>query len=221
MIEITRKEFESYSEFGKCEHPDQTMGELMKIIAKLGEKFLHGAGLNKEREAFVAVLFVYAIRKHSKREWFIQQIQDPPDFYVISPTDRPLKEKPLDRLEVEIVEIRDNNLDSAIKTLERTKLINYTPAFGTILLIFINSKIGIHVLKELNVWIVKNKNRFAIFSEVYILFLGKFTPETAMSYTLVNVFKIWAEPCALKEEFNKGILFPHPLIDKYKVKFTD
>lgn len=222
MIEITRKEFERYSIMGKLFHPDQIMSGLIDIISEIGPtKFLRGAGFNKERDAFIGVLFCYAIRKWSQREWFIQQIQDPPDFYVISPTDRSIKERPVDRIGVELVEIMDESIDLAISTLERTKLSNYFPSEGTALLIFINSKISILNLKEFSLWIVRNKEKFSSFSEVYILFMGTSYQEIGMNYTLVNVLKAWSQCCILKDEFGNGVLFPHCLIDKYKIKFVD
>jgi hypothetical protein len=219
MREISKTEFDNHSDLGKPTHPDHIMGGLIDLIRKIGtKKFLHGSGLNKERDSFVAVLFTYAIRKWSHREWYIQQIQDPPDFHIISPTDRPTKEKPIDRLGVEIVELKDETVEVAISTLERTKLTNYAPGEGTVLLIFINSKIGLVNLKDFSIWIARNQDKFKAFSEIYILFLSQFTPETALDYTLVNVLKVWSQHIVLKEEFNKGVLFPHPLIDKFGVK---
>lgn len=219
MKELTKKEFEDLSSLGKSLHPDRLMCNLVDLISEIGStKFLHGAGLNKDRDSFVAVLFAYAIRKWSKREWFVQQIQDPPDFYLISPTDRTIKEKPVDRAGVEVVEIKDKTLEAVIETLERTKLTNYDPGEGTILLIFINSEVGLENLELLNIWIVNNREKFSVFSEIYILFINQFTTETIVSYTVVNALKAWAVSCKLIEDFNKGIIYPHPLIDKYMVK---
>ncbi len=222
MREISKTEFDNYSDFGKSAHPDHIMHGLIDLIGKIGTaRFLHGAGLNKERDSFVAVLFTYAIRKWSHREWYIQQIQDPPDFHIISPTDRSTKEKPIDRLGVEIVELKDETLEAVINTLERTKLTNYAPEEGTVLLIFINSKIGLINLKDFSIWIAKNQDKFKAFSEIYILFLSQFTLETAVDYTLVNVLKVWSQHVLLKEEFNKGIVFTHPLLDKFGAKIKE
>lgn len=219
MREINKTEFDKHSDLGKSAHPDHIMGDLIHLIGKIGAtKFLYGAGLNKERDSFVAVLFAYAVRKWSHREWYIQQIQDPPDFYISSPTDRPTKEKPIDRLGVEIVELRDETVEAAISTLERTKLTNYIPDKGTVLLIFINSKIGFGNLKDFSIWIARNQDKFKAFSEIYILFLGQFTPETVLDYTLVNILKVWSQHIVLKKEFGRGVLFMHPLLDKYGVK---
>lgn len=78
---ISRKIFERADPLAKSQHPDQVLIGLLSFITNIGSRrFLTGAGYNKEIESWVAVLFTYALRKWLKREWFIQQISDPPIF---------------------------------------------------------------------------------------------------------------------------------------------
>lgn len=177
---------------------------------------MNGAGYNKERDAMISVFFAYAIRKWSKREWFIQQVDDPPDFFMISPTNR--AKKPVDRLGVEIIEIRDKEINEAINTLERSKLEKYVPSKGTVLLVFLNNTNAVKVGIGLVEWAVENRSLFENFSELYFLYLIHFSPEDTWTYKIINIFKKWSQVCNLSEEFNKGIIYPHPLIDKHKVK---
>ena len=113
-----KDEFEKIDSLVKSQHPDYILSELIKLIPEISsQKFLNGAGYNKERDSFVSILFTYAIRKWSQREWFIQQISDPPDFYIISPTNRAIKDKPMDRMGIEIVEIKtENGNENNLKT---------------------------------------------------------------------------------------------------------
>jgi hypothetical protein len=162
------------------------------------------------------------MRKWSRREWFLQQLKDdPPDFNMLSPTEDVSRKKPIDYLSIEIVELRDGTLEEALGTLNRTKLTNYLPQKGMILLIYINSTIGLLKLKELNTWVIKNKEKFSNFGEVYMLLFHSFSSEKAVTYSVVNLFKQWSQTCSLLEEFNKGIVYNHPLIEKHKVKLKD
>lgn len=223
MKSISREEYERVDPISKSKHPDQILTQLVLVIEKIGsEKFLSGAGYNKERDSLVSVLFAYGLRKWSQREWFLQQISDPPDFHMISPTDRP--KKPIDRFGVEIVEIREGNSVDAIEILERAKLTHYFPGRGTRLLIFLNNtnttnavKVGSRILE----WALKNKDKFSEFSEVYLLFIISFSKDKILTYRVINLFNPWSETCYLSDEFNKGIVFPHPLIDKHAVKIVE
>lgn len=217
---ITKKEFEKYDPLARSQHPDQVLHGLLSFVTdNSSHEFLTGAGYNKERESLVAILFTYAIRKWSQREWFIQQISDPPDFYMISPTNRPIK--PLDRVGIEIVEIKTESPEEAIKTILRTKLENYFPSHGTMLLVFLNSPNAIRVGQEINRWAIWNKEKFSRFTELYFLYLMSFSPTKTWTYRIINGFKAWNQVCNLSEEFNKGIIFPHPLIDKFEVKIVN
>lgn len=217
---ISQEGLEKLDPLKKSEHPDQVLVRLLSFVDSIGSvKFLTGAGYNKERDLLVAILFAYAIRKWSRREWFIQQLTDePPDFYLISPSDRPFSERPVDRAGIEIVEIRTGEPQEAIQIIQRTKIENYLPPRRTFLLIFLNTRQAVRVGLELSRWALQNPEKFRHFSEVYFLYLISFSPITTWTYRILNLFKHWYQICVLSEEFNKGIIFPHPLIDKHQVK---
>jgi|SRR3989344_437350 len=222
MKQIKKSEFEKYDPLTKSQHPDYVLSGLLKLILKIGtQKFLNGAGYNRDRDSFVSILFTYAIRKWSKREWFIQQISDPPDFYVISPTNRATKDKPIDCMGVEIIEIKAESTDEAIVTVLQSKLKNYAPGSGTALLVFLNNKNAIRVGSQLSTWAVRNREKFNNFSELYFLYLESFSSTTTWAYRVINIFKVWEQKCVLSEEFKKGILFPHDLIDKYHFRIIE
>lgn len=223
MIKITQKEFEKRSPLEKSSHPDYMMGEVLKTVQRVGSgKFLQGAKFQKDRESFIACLFTYAVRKRLKREWYIQLIDDdPPDFRILAPSDRSIKEKPINVIGVEIVEMRESTLDLATKNLERTKLTNYAPPSNTALLIFVNSEVLAQDLPALNLWIKNNLNKFSNFAKIYLLSLDKFSTANALEYTVIDAIDIRIEKCVLKDEFGKGIIYPHPLLDKFKVEIID
>lgn len=222
MKDIKKRDFDKKPESTKSEHPDHLMKRLLDKMASIETKdFLTKAGLNQERELFIAVLFAYAIRKWSNREWFIQKGEDPPDFYVVSPTERKIKERPMDKIAVELVEMRTGILEDAISCLERTKLTNYCLESGTILLIFINATTSISTIEQLTIWIVRNREKFSVFSEIYILYIVSFSKEFAIVYNLVNILKVWHQDCNLSEEFNRGIRFNHKLIEDYLVNIVE
>lgn len=217
---ISRTEYNKQDPLAKSQHPDQVLLGLLSFIEGIGShKFLTGAGYNTERDSLIAVLFAYAIRKWTRQEWFLQQITDPPDFYMISPTSR--SRKPLDRMGIEVVEIKTVNPEEAIEIIQRTKLQNYAPGRGTTLLVFLNCTNAIRVGSELCRWSIQNREKFNKFSELYFLYLMSFSPDTTWTYRIINIFKPWNQVCNLSEEFNKGVIFPHPLINKYQVKITE
>ena len=122
---------------------------------------------------------------------------------------------------IEIVEVKSENPDEVIRIIERTKLENYTLAPGTSLLVSLNNKNAIRIGSRFSIWAARNREKFIHFSELYCLHLESFSPITTWTYWLVNVFKPWSQKCVLSDEFNKGILFPHPLIDKYQFKIIE
>lgn len=63
MKEIKEDEFKKYDSLGKSQHPDSVLAGLFELIPRIGtQKFLNGAGYNKERDSFVSALFTYAVR---------------------------------------------------------------------------------------------------------------------------------------------------------------
>lgn len=203
-------------------HPDDILKELLNLIKKIGAKnFLHGAGQNRERDAFVGCLFAYAVRKYQRREFFFQQNSDPPDFELIAPTERALREGPFDHFNIEIVTVppmvdtSDQKLDYATDLLSRTKFSpEYKPDPGTILLVFINATCGTALSDELASWVIKNKP--PEFGEVMCIYLLSVSAERSFTYivkSLIHPEISWT--LNLKEEFNQGTIYPHPLIGKF------
>lgn len=218
MRRLKQSEINAVDPLIKSLHPDYVMANLVDLVNAIGvHKFLHGAGHNKDRETLVSVLFAYAIRKWSRREWFIQQIDDPPDFYVVSPTDRSVKERPVDRYGVEIIEINTDDPKEAITTVENVKLKDYAVTPRPALLMFLNTTNAIAVGRALSVWAVRERERFNNFTELYCLHLISFSSQTLWSWQLLNVFRPWSVQCVFTEEFNKGVVYPHALIEKLGV----
>lgn len=222
-MDSVNEELNQYDPRLKWMHPDAKLKGIIKLILRIGaKKFLEGAGLNKEREGFLSCLFAYALRKRTKKEYFLQQEEDPPDFSMIAPSDRPFKEKPFDNFNVEIVEIpilvkdKEDKLQFSIDLIKNKKLDEYYLQEGTFLLIFINSDSASGLATGIAEFVQNNQNLFKRYGEVYILFITSFNAREVMGFTLVNVIKKWDVLLSLKEEFNKGILFKHPVFERVK-----
>jgi hypothetical protein len=220
---ITKAEAQKVDENLRHTHPNAILKELVDLITRIGaSKFLHGAGLNKERDAFVACMFSFAIRAHVGAECYIQQINDPPDFALLIPTKRPTKEKPFDFAQVEIVEItqavdkEEDKLGYVVKILMSTKLTNYAPEKGTILLIFLNTSNSLVIQPLLIKWYEENKKLFDNFGEVFTIHINSSDEKVGLVYTVTSVTREWKVTQTLnKEVSNKGI--PDKLIEKYGV----
>ena len=121
---------------------------------------------------------------------------------------------------VEVIEIKTEDPEEAINIIKRSKLENYAPALGVSLLVYLNTKNAIRIGQQFMAWAIQNKELFRYFFETYCLFIESFCPKATPNYRVVNIFKGWYQKANLSEEFNKGILFPHPLIDKHSIKIV-
>lgn len=216
------KKLGEYDPFLVHKHPDDLLKEIFILIKKIGaEKFLHSAGYNKERDGFMACLFAYAMRKFQQKEWFIQQVGDPPDFEMIALTGRATKDKPFDHAMVELVSIpqdidkTEDKLGYVVDVLKKTKINEkYRLEEGTILLIFINASCGPILSGDLSKWVSKNKPKY--FGEILCIYILSVSLEDSFIY----VVKSLTRPenlltIKLKDEFNKGIIFDHLLLRKF------
>lgn len=204
-------------------HPNAILKELVDLIGRIGaSRFLHGAGLNKERDGFIACIFSFAIRAHVGVECYIQQINDPPDFALLIPTERPIREKPFNYARVEIVEItqavdsQEDKIGYVTGILTATKLTNYAPEQGTILLIFLNTANSLVIQPPLFNWYRENKQLFDNFGEVFTIHINSSDEKVGLIYTVTSVTREWTITQVLNEEVGrKGI--QDKLIEKYGV----
>ena len=203
-------------------HPRKVFEECYETLKKVGARnFLKSPKYKKEFEKFVAVLFTFGVRKFTKREWYLQQIGDPPDFELMTASDRETKDKPVDHAMIELVtipEIVDSQQDKfkfTIDILEKGKLAShYQPEKGIILLIFLNSLSGPILSEQLSEYFLTNYNNK--FKNVWCLYLLSIDPILSVRYIVKQLLpnKEVVE-CALKEELSEGIKYPHPLLDKF------
>lgn len=204
-------------------HPNAILKELVDLIIQIGgAEFLNGPKYNKQRDALIACMFAYAIRAFTGREAYIQQIEDPPDFALLLPTDRTTKEIPFDYAQVENVQVpthvdqEPNKLEFTKDLLLRTKLTNYFPAKGTLLLIHLNATSALQILPGLKVWYQQNQELFKQFGEVFIFYINSVTVDNSITYTVISLRSDWSITQNILEE-NKRKVINHPLLDKWGV----
>lgn len=222
---ISKEEAEKIDPNLKHTHPSALFKDLIDLIRKIGsKKFLHGAGYNTERDAFVACLFTYAIRVYRKGECYIQQVGDPPDFELLCLTDRSTKDKPFDHANIEVLSIprkadeAENKEEFVLQILQKTKLKKeYSIEKGTILLVFVEASCGPLVIDVFQEFYNKNKDLFENFGEIFVMHLVSVSKEGSFIYRIVSLTSGWSEEFNLLEEFKKGIAYPHPLLEKYGV----
>lgn len=207
---------EEFNDEIKHKHPDLLLAEIFDLIEEVGSKnFLHSPKYDSERDLFIACLFVYGVRKLQKREWFIQRNDDPPDFEVVSPTDRPIRDHPVDHAGVELVEIpaHTKDFDEALRILNKKKLSkNYLVPRGCHLLIFFNHHLGPQWSGLLKAKLENSKDNFR---EVWAIYLLSVTLTDSFTYIVKNLRPSNDEVLVkLKEEAFKGILYTNSLTQK-------
>jgi len=203
-------------------HPNKILKELRNLILKVGaEKFLRSAGYNKERDAFIACYYTYAIRKHTGQEWFLRQINDPPDFEIFSYSEKQIKDNPGLAIRVEIVSIPElidkesDKLKFATNLLLNTKLKEgYVLEKNTTLLIFINAHCAREVYIGLRKWFNQNTNLFNKFGAIFVFYLTN--PNNISEYVVIDLKTNEFLKMNLEEEFKKEIL-PTPYMDKFGI----
>jgi hypothetical protein len=132
-------------------HPRQALREVAEllVVKKIPAKVILNSPKHKlDREKFIGAMFCLAVRELETREVFLQQPRsDPPDFKLLMPTNRSIKDRPFDTTNVELVTIPpriDHLNESEIKVAsckivseKLSPLIQVIPS--TTLLIFLNT----------------------------------------------------------------------------------
>lgn len=212
---ITKEELLKIDPHLQIKHPKVVLAEIFKIEAK---KFLHGAGFQSERDLFIGCLFAFYCRKLQNREWLIQRISDPPDFNLTAVTDRPIKEKPFDYAEVEIVELTDRikTLSEAIQIIKSRKIDRpYALNRGTVLLIFINSSQGPNWSYGFGKFFRNSGDKY---SEVFAVYLLRSDSVASFIYEVKAIRPYgYKETLSLNDELRRKMIW-HPLLEKFAVK---
>lgn len=212
---ITKEELSKIDPNLQIKHPKVVLAEIVKIEPK---KFLHGAAFQKERDLFIGCLFAFYCRKIQNREWLIRRISDPPDFDLTAVTDRPIKEKPFDYAEVEIVELTDRikTLSEAIQIIKSRKIDRpYALNEGTKLLIFVNNTQGPNWSYGLGKFFRKSGDKY---SEVFAIYLLKVDFVDSFIYEVKAIRPYgYKEILSLNDELKREIIW-HPLLKKFAVK---
>lgn len=215
MKVLKQKEFDKLDPLLKNEHPRNVFSN---IILNINFKDLfQGTKFQKERDLFIGCLFAFYLRKLQGREWYIQRISDPPDFELIAPTNRVIKDKPFDRAEIEIVQIpeRIKTLKDAIGIIKSRKIDRpYDLGEGIQLLVFINNNQGPSWLEGLINFFSDSRDKFSEIWSIY--FIPGDINNMAYEVHSLRPSGWWSVLKVEEELYRKSI--PHPLLDKFMVK---
>lgn len=208
-------------------HPKDAIKEIYELLTtgvRAGE-ILFGSRYKRDREKFIGSAFCFAIRAFQKREVFLRQpTDDPPDFELLMPTDRPTKEKPFDVAKVELVTF-PAHFDKLPKVgvRERAKQIvlgKMKPTIqvlpSTTLLIFLNTThqqtAFFGVSDALS---VAARNPYMSIWVLRLLGFDEAGKEMTFAATQIQPELSGDIRVNLNEEIRKGVIYNHPLLEKY------
>lgn len=207
-------------------HPSILLPKLKQVIQGAEGKFLKASTFKKDRELFFACLFAYAIRKITERECFIQSIpegQDPPDFELLSASNRPLKEKPFDNALIEIVEVptiiekKSSPILEALLNLENSKLAS-SIYDDYMILVISHTRFGPRITEALEqrILTIPRKNKSV---SIWSMYFNDINPKDSFLYTVTEIIPgNKSVQLSLNGELRKGFLFDHPYYHKFGQK---
>lgn len=224
MKTLTHKELQKYDKRIHFIHPINVVKDTFTLVGKVGAKvFLNSPKYDSNRDLFISSMFALGIRNFEKREWFINRGDNPPDVLLNAFSNRKIKEKPIDHIEMELIEIRPTvlNPSDAYDIVYKKKLTpTYRLSKESILLVFLNNSNGPSWCNELA---EKMKGYEGIFSEIWTIYLYKVDPINSVTYAIRNVHPGDENELFfnLKKEISKGIVYQSPYFEKYGVKIKD
>ncbi len=205
-------------------HPSRVYREISDFIKERGAgALLHSAGeANKKlKEKFSVICLVLGWRKHFGVEWFIKDlVGDPPDFELVTLTERKIRDKPFDHVLGELVTIpnikdSDDYLSYAYETV--TKKLDTKKAYvkETILLVFINSKHGPELSPKLSLFL-SQQSKYPMIWSLYFLSVNK---KDGFNYNIDQLYPKY-EPVnvSMKTELMRDIALDEELIKPYLPK---
>lgn len=206
-------------------HPSRWIQDTIETIKRVGvHDFVHSPKCQKDREKLSASVFAFGVRQIDQREWWLQQPKiDPPDFEMIAASDRSIKDQPIDHHQIEIVEIPlifDQDSDRKEKALAvvQKKLSRVYSYKDCALLIFINSSDARTIFSEIEAE-VRNQTFPAGIQNIWAMYIIDQSPATAFVYELREITpNNHVCQIAIKPEMAKGILYPHPIHQKLRLK---
>ncbi len=218
---ITQSELSKVDPVLQSDHPKFLLEKLIKIIDMEGAKTLLRSPIHgNNRDLLIGALFAFYARKISSREWFIQKPEKFPDIELSAFSDRPLADKPLDTVGVEITSIpeKPNTFEEALAILAEGKLSKlYQRDIRPALLVFINNTHAPAWAKQFSEFFQRSNDRFG---QVFAIYLLEVNPTDSFVYE-VDSLRPTGENYVFKlnEELARKFI-AHPMHERFARKIV-
>lgn len=203
-------------------HPRVLIKHTLNYIRESGaKKFLNSPKNKRLRENYLVSCFALGLRKFFKSEFYLKkEVGDPPDFELVRLTERPIKERPFDRVVGEMVTIPSyvdslNYLDKSKKIVMDKLQESNAYETGTMLLIFINSMYGTKISEFLRTMLT-NQNKYPM---IWSLYFSKVNSQTGFEYVVEQIYPNYQRAdIVLIEEIKRELAMDEKIIERYLPK---